>query len=248
MNKKAIIKLFTEFEFQNTILKAKTACDSSGDEIEDHFLDAERPVTIGSGAERKIDDIMLTRYACYLIAQNGDSNKEQVAFAQSYFATKARKAELIEQRIKDIERLKARQKLSTSESELSQLIFDRTGENFGIIRSRGDKALFGNTTSEMKEKLGVPKNRPLADFLQNVLVRGKAFATEITVFKTKEKDLNTVGAISDEHITNNSKVRDLLLEKDIIPENLPPAEDVKKLERRVKSQNKKSLKHKGKLK
>ncbi len=276
MKKAAIIKLFNDFEslvnktadniefwfardlqhllgymewrnFQKITAKAKIACENTGDEIDDHFLDASRKVTIGSGVERAIDDVMLTRYACYLIAQNGDSKKEEVAFAQSYFATKARKAELIEQRIQDIERLKAREKLATSESELSQLIYDRTGDNFAIIRSRGDKALFNQSTQEMKDKLGVPKGRPLADFLENVLVRGKAFATEITVFNTKEQDLKTVVDISDEHITNNSEVRGLLLKRGIVPENLPPQEDIKKLERRVNSQDKKSFKDKGKL-
>ena len=277
MKKAAIIKLFNDFEslvnrtadgiefwfardlqyllgytewrnFQKIIAKAKIACKHTGDEVDDHFLDASRKVRIGSGVERAIDDVMLTRYACYLVAQNGDSKKEEVAFAQSYFATKARKAELIEQRLQDIERLKAREKLATSESELSQLIYDRTGENFAIIRSRGDQALFSKTTQEMKDQLGVPKGRPLADFLENVLVRGKAFATEITVFNTKDQDLNTVGDISEEHITNNSEVRDLLLKRGIVPENLPPQEDIKKLERRVNSQNKKSFKDKGKLK
>lgn len=276
MKKAAIIKLFNDFEslvnktadniefwfardlqhllgymewrnFQKITAKAKIACENTGDEIDDHFLDASRKVTIGSGVERAIDDVMLTRYACYLIAQNGDSKKEEVAFAQSYFATKARKAELIEQRIQDIERLKAREKLATSESELSQLIYDRTGDNFAIIRSRGDKALFNQSTQEMKDKLGVPKGRPLADFLENVLVRGKAFATEITVFNTKEQDLKTVVDISDEHITNNSEVRGLLLKRGIVPENLPPQEDIKKLERRVNSQDKKSFKDKEKL-
>lgn len=277
MKKAAIVKLFNDFEslvnhtedgiefwfardlqhllgymewrnFQKITAKAKIACKNTGDDLDDHFLDASRTVIIGSGVERAINDVMLTRYACYLIAQNGDSKKEEVAFAQSYFATKARKAELIEQRIQDIERLKAREKLATSESELSQLIYDRTGENFAIIRSRGDKALFNKSTQEMKDKLGVPKGRPLADFLENVLVRGKAFATEITVFNTKEQDLKTVGDISDEHITNNSEVRDLLVKRGIVPENLPSQEDIKKLERRVKSQDKKSFKDKGKLK
>ena len=277
MKKVAIVQLFNDFEgmanktaenidfwfardlqhllgyakwqnFKAIILKAKIACDNTGDDIDDHFLDAGRKIAIGSGVERNIDDMMLTRYACYLIAQNGDPKKEQIAFAQSYFATKVRKAELIEQRIKDIERLKAREKLATSESELSQLIFDRTGENFAIIRSLGDKALFKNTTQEMKNKLGVPRGRPLADFLENVLVRGKAFATEITVFNTKDKDLNTVNNISNEHITNNSEVRDLLLKRGIIPENLPAQEDIKKIERRIKSQDKKTFKDKDKLK
>ena len=233
-------------KFKPIILKAKTACDTTGDQIEDHFLDAERSVVIGSGAKRTIDDIMLTRYACYLIAQNGDSKKEQVSFAQSYFAVKARKAELIEQRIQDLKRLNEREKLKYRETQLSDIIHAKGG-NFGLVRSLGDKALFSNTTQEMKDKLGVPKNRPLADFLQSVLVRGKDFATEITVFNAKDKQLNSIPEITDEHITNNSMVRELLLKRGIVPENLPPAEDVQKLERRVKREQKQSFKDKDKL-
>lgn len=232
--------------FQKVILKAKLACENSGDQIEDHFLDADRSVVIGSGAKRSIDDIMLTRYACYLIAQNGDSKKEQVSFAQSYFAVKARKAELIEQRIQDLKRLSEREKLKYRETQLSDIIHGKGG-NFGLVRSLGDKALFSNTTQEMKDKLGVPKNRPLADFLQSVLVRGKDFATEITVFNAKDKQLNSIPEITDEHITNNEMVRELLLKRGIVPENLPPAEDVKKLERRVKREQKQSFKDKDKL-
>jgi len=211
--------------------------------VEDHFADVGKMVNIGSGTERKIKDFMLTRFACYLIAQNGDPRKETIAFAQNYFAVQTRKAELIEQRINDWERLQARKKLTFSEKELSELIFERTGneKDFGLIRSKGDQALFGFTTSQMKQKLGVKPNRPLADFLPTITVKAKDFATEITIFNVKDKDIHQGEKIAWEHITNNKSVRKLLLERGIRPEALPPAEDVKKLERRVKSEDKKFI-------
>jgi len=177
--------------FQKVIIKAKTSCEASGNRIIDHFVDVNKMVSLGSGSEREIDDIMLTRYASYLIAQNGDPRKEQIAFAQNYFALQTRKFELIEKRINDWERLQARQKLTLSEKELSELIYERTGNDrdFGIIRSKGDQALFGKSTQEMKMTLGVPKSRALADFLPTITIKAKDFATEITVFNTKEKDL-----------------------------------------------------------
>lgn len=192
-------------------------------------------VKIGSGTEREIEDIMLTRYACYLIAQNGDSRKEQIAFAQNYFAIQIRKFEVIEKRIKDWERLQARQKLTLSEKELSELIYEQTGNdrNFGLIRSKGDQALFGKTTQQMKKKLGVPRGRALSNFLPTITIKAKDFATEITVFNTKEKGLATERQISTEHITNNLGVRDILLKRGIKPEELPVEEDLKRLERRV---------------
>ncbi len=235
--------------FAKVINKAKTSCEVSGNEISDHFADVGKMVTIGSGTEREINDIILTRYACYLIAQNGDPKKEEIAFAQNYFAIQTRKFELIEKRIKDWERLKARQKLTLSEKELSELIYERTGsdKNFGLIRSKGDQALFGKTTQQMKNKLGISKGRALADFLPTITIKAKDFATEITVFNTTEKNLKTERQISAEHITNNRSVRKILLQRGIKPEELPPEEDIKKLERRVKSETKKLDKNPDKL-
>jgi DNA-damage-inducible protein D len=236
--------------FKKVIHKSKISCEVTGNETLDHFADVGKMVKIGSGTEREIDDIILTRYACYLIAQNGDPRKEQIAFAQNYFAVQTRKLEIIEKRIKDWERLQARQKLTLSEKELSELIFEQTGndKNFGIIRSKGDQALFSKTTQQMKNKLGVPKGRALADFLPTITIKAKDFATEITVFNTKEKELKTERQISVEHITNNRGVRDILLKRDIKPEELPAEEDIKKLERRVNSEPKKLGKNPDKLK
>ncbi len=236
--------------FNKVISKAKTSCEVSGNLILDHFVDVNKMVVIGSGTEREIDDIMLTRYACYLIAQNGDPRKEQIAFAQNYFAIQTRKFEIIAKRIDDWERLNTRQKLTLSEKELSELIFEKTGDdkNFGIIRSKGDKALFGGkNTSQMKKKLGVPDSRPLADFLPTIVIKAKDFATEITVFNMKDKGLSSERSISTEHVKNNLGVRKLLLDRKIIPENLPPEEDIKKLERRVNTETKNMEKNPDKL-
>ncbi len=236
--------------FNNVIIKAKTSCEVSDNNISDHFVDINKMVKLGSGSQREIEDIMLTRYACYLIAQNGDPQKEPIAFAQSYFAIQTRKFEEIQKRIKECERLQARQKFSLSEKELSGLIYEKTGNDrdFGIIRSKGDLALFGKTTQQMKDILNIPQNRPLADFLPTITIKAKDFATEITIFNTKDKDLKTENAISSEHVTNNKSVREILLQRGIVPENLPPEEDIKKLERRVNSESKKIEKNPKKLK
>ncbi len=239
-------------KFQGVIEKAKESCKNSGYDVNDHFVDAAKKVKIGSEAEREIDDIMLTRYACYLIAQNGDPRKEEIAFAQSYFAVQTRKQELIEQRIALQERFEARNKLVTSETELSKLIYERGVDDSGFarIRSKGDEALFGgHDTKQMKHRLKVPQNKPLADFLPTVTIAAKNFATEITNFNVKQNDLQGERKITDEHVKNNKEMRRVLAKNKIIPENLPAEEDIKKLEKRVKKDEKRiadSSKHKKK--
>lgn len=227
--------------FTNAINKAKESCETTGEAVSDHFVDVNKMVKIGSGAERKQEDIMLTRYACYLIAQNGDPKKEQIAFAQSYFAIQTRKQELLEERIQLMERLQAREKLAATETELSKNIFERGVDNTGFarIRSKGDWAMFGgHNTSDMKRKLGIKENRPLADFLPTITITAKQLATEITNFNVKKNNLKGEGNITIEHVKNNQDVRSLLGKSGIKPENLPAEEDIKKLERRVKTLDK----------
>lgn len=234
--------------FNLVISKSKTACEVSEQLINDHFVDVNKTIQMPKGAEKEIQDIMLTRYACYLVAQNGDPRKEQIAFAQRYFAIQTRKAELIEQKMLEHERVQAREKLKTTEKELSQVIFEQTGgnQNFALIRSKGDNALFGRTTQQMKEKWGIDK-KPLADFMPTILLKAKDFATEITIFNAKENKMKTEGEISKEHITNNQTVRNTLKSRGITPENLPPEEDINKINRRLKSEEKKNLKNPDKL-
>ena len=228
--------------FTKVIEKAKAACTNTGHEVSDHFLDIRKMVPLGSGAQREIEDIALTRYASYLIAQNGDPSKDPIAFAQTYFAVQTRKQELIEKRLAETERLSARKKLSASEKQLSGIIYERVGDEQGFarIRSKGDQALFGGiTTQQMKERLGVRGNRPLADFLPTITIKAKDFANEITNFNIAKDDLRAEPEITQEHVKNNSDVRSLLTKRGIVPEQLPAAEDIKKLERRLGSDAKK---------
>ena len=229
--------------FKSVVSKARTACEVAGHTVLDHFADAGKMVSLGSGSQREVPDMMLTRYACYLIAQNGDPRKEEIAFAQTYFAVQTRKLEIIQQRILETERISARRKLAGTEKELSGVIYEQTGNdrNFGMIRSKGDKALFGYTTEQMKNKWNVPKSRALADFAPTIVLKAKDFATEITIFNAKANQMQTEQKISGEHITNNESVRNTLIERGIRPENLSPDEDVKKVERKLQSDEKREL-------
>jgi DNA-damage-inducible protein D len=237
--------------FYNVVQKAKIACENAGNIVDDHFRDVTKMVDIGSQTTREIDDIILTRYACYLIAQNGDPRKDEIAFAQTYFALQTRKQELLEERLRLAERLRAREKLVASEIELSKLIYERGVDEsgFGRIRSKGDAAMFGgHNTRQMKYRLSIPQNRPLADFLPTVTITAKNLATEITNYNVQQKNLQGEPTIANEHVKNNAAIRKTLIERGIKPENLPPEEDIKKLERRLDSENKESLKQVKKLK
>ena len=236
--------------FEKAIKRSMDSCETAGITVPDHFREVTKLIMAGKGAQRSVKDYMLTRYACYLIAQNGDVKKEEIAFAQAYFAVQTRKQELIEERISYIERSVARTKLKESEKRLSQNIYQRGVDDLGFarIRSKGDTALFGGcSTQKMKEKLGIKENRPLADFLPTLTIAAKNLATEMTNYNVEEKDLFGEGDITTEHVQNNSSVRSMLVERGIKPEELPAAEDIKKLERRTTSQDKKLAENAGKL-
>lgn len=234
--------------FEKVISKAKESCINAGVDINDHFPDVRKTIPMPKGAEKQIDDILLTRYACYLIAQNGDARKAEISFAQNYFAVQTRRAELVEKRLLEFERVKAREKLSQTEKQLSGILYERgvDGQGFAVIRSKGDQALFRLGTIQLKKKLGVPDNRPVADFLPTISIKAKDLAAEMTGLNVQNKDLKGHIHIEREHVDNNLAVREMLTKRGIFPENLPPAEDVKKLQRKLEGEEKKILTKKKK--
>lgn len=230
--------------FINALERAKKSCEAAGEMVSNHFRDITKMIELAKGAQREIEDIALTRYACYLVAQNGDPAKPSVAFAQTYFAVQTRKQEIIEQRLLEVARVSAREKLSKSEKKLSGIIYEKgvNEQSFAIIRSKGDQALFGGfSTADMKKKLGIPASRALADFLPTLTIKAKDFATELTSHNVVEKDLKGEAQISKEHIDNNTAVRNILKQRGVKPEELPPDEDIAKLKRKLEGEEKKIL-------
>lgn len=230
--------------FEKVIHKGREACNNAGENPLDHFPDVRKVIEAGKGAQQVIEDVALTRYACYLVAQNGDSRKQEIAFAQTYFAVQTRRAEIVEQRLLDYERVKAREKLSQTEKQLSGILYERgiDEKGFAIIRSKGDQALFKLSTVQLKAKMGVPDNRPVADFLPTISIKAKDLAAEMTGLNVQTKDLKGQIPIENEHTDNNTAVRNMLLERGIRPEELPPDEDVKKVQRKLQKDEKNMLK------